>query len=142
WLTEFISLSTAIKRAHGQYNRSFLLTETDGGDLTYFILNQLELLKKAIEDLNSYLSRKAQEVLVAERLMKGAAFLNGRQRAFLSRALRHPGMNQTVRAYQVDNGVVYETARTDLLSLADAGLLHKRKIGKAFTFEVPTDLEE
>lgn len=142
WLTEFISLSTAIKRAHGQYNRAFLLTETDGGDLTYFILNQLDLLRTAIGDLNSYLSRKAQEVRVAERLMKGAAFLNGRQRAFLSRALRHPGMTQTVRAYQVDNGVVYETARTDLLALADAGLLHKRKAGKAFSFEVPADLEE
>lgn len=142
WLTEFISLSTAIKRAHGQYNRSFLLTETDGGDLTYFILHQLELLKAAIGDLNRYLSRKAQEVLTAERLMKGAGFLNGRQRAFLSRALRHPGTKETVRAYQVTNGVVYETARTDLLSLAEAGLLDKRKIGKAFHFEVPADLEE
>lgn len=142
WLTEFISLSTAIKRAHSQYNRSFLLTETDGGDLTYFILQQLEFLKTAIRDLNRYLSRKAQEVLTAERLMKGAGFLNGRQRAFLSQALRHPGMRETVRAYQVENGVVYETARTDLLSLAEAGLLLKHKIGKAFHFEVPADLEE
>lgn len=142
WLTEFISLSTAIKRAQGQYNRAFLLTETDGGDLTYFLINQLEFLQGAIEDLNDYLHRKTLEVRAAEHLMKGANSLNGRQRAFLSQALRHPGMSQTVRGYQVDNDVVYDTARTDLLGLADVGLLRKKKVGKAFVFEVPADLEQ
>ena len=39
------------------------------------------------------------------------------------------------------HGVVYETARSDLLDLADAGLLVKGRSGKAFRFTVAPDLE-
>ena len=37
WLTEFISISRSIKENTEQYKNSYLFTETDGNDLTYFI---------------------------------------------------------------------------------------------------------
>jgi Fic family protein len=38
WLFEFISISSVINKARGQYERSFLLSESDDNDLTYFLL--------------------------------------------------------------------------------------------------------
>jgi len=37
---------------------------------------------------------------------------------------------------------VYQTARTDLLDLAEKGLLVKRKLGRTFYFHPAPDLEE
>jgi Fic family protein len=37
WLFEFISISTVLKNASAQYGRSYLYTETDDNDATYFV---------------------------------------------------------------------------------------------------------
>jgi hypothetical protein len=48
-----------------------------------------------------------------------------------------------VREHQNTHGIVYDTARTDLLKMADTyKLLIKEKSGKAFVFKSPLDLEE
>ena len=41
WLVEYLSISKILREAPGKYNRAFLLTETDEGDTTYFLLHQL-----------------------------------------------------------------------------------------------------
>ena len=44
---------------------------------------------------------------------------------------------------QRSHGVSYQTARTDLLQMADEmGLLRKRKSGRSFVFVSPSDLRE
>ncbi len=48
WLFEFISLSSVINKARGQYERSFLLSESDDNDLTYFLLAQLKVIQQAL----------------------------------------------------------------------------------------------
>ena len=40
------------------------------------------------------------------------------------------------------HGVVYQTARTDLLDLANRGVLEVKKKGKEWVFRVPTDIGE
>ena len=62
WLFEFISISSVINRARGQYERSFLLSESDDNDLTYFLLAQVKVIQQAIASLDAYLERKATEV--------------------------------------------------------------------------------
>lgn len=47
-----------------------------------------------------------------------------------------------IEGHLQSHNVTYDTARTDLLSLANIGLLLKRKIGKAFVFVVPIDLQQ
>ena len=41
--------------------RAFLHTETDGNDLTYFIVHQIKVILRAFEDLDAYIERKAAE---------------------------------------------------------------------------------
>jgi len=45
-LFDFLSISRILRKAPGKYARSFLYTETDENDLTYFILHQLDAISK------------------------------------------------------------------------------------------------
>src|SRR5207237_1228141 len=62
WLTEYLSISKILRQGPSRYVRSFLLTETDDGDTTYFIHFQLSVIKRAVEELHTYLRRKMREV--------------------------------------------------------------------------------
>ena len=142
WLTEFISISRVINQARAKYDRAFLFTESDGNDTTYFICHQLEVLRAAIDELHTYLLRKAREVRDVEAKLRGRDDLNNRQLALLGYALRHPDARFTVEGHQTSHRVVYETARTDLIGLVRAGFLDSKKVGKRTVFSPVRDLEK
>src|SRR5262249_36585792 len=123
--------------------RSFLYTETDSNDATYFLLAQMDVIKQAIGDLHAYLNKKIAEIRAIEAMMrKRHANLNGRQLALLSHALKHGDIAYTIEGHAHSHNVVYQTARTDLLELADAGLLERTKVGKAYQFYPVVSLAE
>ncbi len=146
WLMEFVSISHYLRKAPSQYVRSYLHTETDDNDTTYFLLYQLELMRNAIQGLHEYLARKVSEQKSTERLLLGSwklrNQLNHRQLALLTHALKHPGEVYRIDAHQRSHAVVYQTARSDLLALSELGLLNKQKTGKSFSFQVPRNLRE
>lgn len=146
WLTEFISISHVLRQAPAQYVRAYLHTETDGGDTTYFLIHQLETIRKAIAALHDYLARKSVEQRNTESLLATSpdlwARLNHRQMVLLTHALKHPGETYRVDGHQRSHGVAYQTARTDLLTLAELGLLEQGRSGRAFVFVAPADLEQ
>lgn len=141
WLFEFVSISSIIHKAPIRYARSFLYTETDENDLTYFILFQLTVIRRAIKELHAYLERKTREIQDTEKLLRSLAF-NHRQIALLGHALRHPGMDYTIESHRGSHGVSYQTARTDLLGLAQKRLLIQAKRRKTFLFRVPPDISD
>lgn len=130
WLTEFLSISSVILRSRGDYERAYLYSETDHGDLTYFLLYHLEVLKRAMTELTKKLERKARGIRQAEAQIAGMAEMNHRQRALVSHALRHPHAEYTVTSHQRSHGVVTQTARNDLEALVTRGLLNSRYRGK------------
>ncbi len=140
WLTEFLTISSILRTAPVAYAQSFLYTETDDNDLTYFVIAQLEVLSQAVANLEDYLQRKSTEIRRVERLLGGGTRINHRQRALLSKALRDPDATYTITEHQVSHGVVYQTARTDLLGLEERALLIRSRRGNAFSFTVPIDL--
>ena len=141
WLTEYISISRAINRARGQYEKAFIYSECSGNDATYFLFNQLKMLRTAIDDLHTYLTRKAREIRAVETKLRGREDLNNRQLALLNDALRHPDVRITIEGHQSLNRVVYQTARTDLLRLVTLGYLEKYKAGRRWHFSPVRDLE-
>ncbi|MEM6646787.1 MAG: Fic family protein [Bacteroidota bacterium] len=141
WLAEFISISRILKNAPARYAKAFLYTETDGNDLTYFILSQLRVLHQSTDSLKAYLRRKTEEIRQTKASLQQANLsLNHRQIALLSHAQRHPGYTYTIAAHQRSHGVVYQTARTDLLDLVERGLLMQGKQGRTLIFDAPADL--
>ncbi len=141
WLCEYISISQIIQKAPVKYGRAFLYTETDGNDTTYFIAHQLEVIQRAIEQLKRYLKKKADEIRQIEQLLRRSAQINHRQLGLLSHALRHSDGEYTVLSHQRSHSVAYDTSRSDLLDLANRGLLTQRKIGRTMYFSPADDLE-
>lgn len=141
WLVEYLPISRIIQQAPAQYGRAFLETETDGGDTTYFLLHQLGVIEKAIEELHEYLARKADEIREVEELIHGGGF-NNRQLTILSDALRHPDRSYTFGEHAQASRVTHETARADLTGLVERGLLLRRKVGREYRFEAAPDLPE
>jgi len=143
WMCEFISISGLLKQAPARYARAFLHTETDGNDLTYFIVHQVDVLLRALDELDAYVARKIEEVRHVERLLRRSTDLNHRQLALLSHAIRHSDGEYTMRSHMTSHRVAYATARADLYRLAELGLLERRLIGrKTNVFSVPVDLED
>jgi Fic family protein len=109
WLVEYLSISRILRKSPGKYSRSFLLTETDEGDTTYFVLYQLRVVERATNELHQYLRRKH------------------RQLALLSDALRSDDRTYTFGGHAASHSVTHETARTDLADLADRKLLPRQQ---------------
>ncbi len=141
WLVEYLSISRILREAPAQYSRAFLLTETDEGDTTYFLLHQLRTIRRAVDELQRYLERKVREIRRVERLARGVPDFNRRQLALMSEALRHSDREYTYSGHAADHQVTHETARSDLSELAVRGLLEHRKVGRQHVFRVPADLE-
>ena len=145
WMMEFISISTILKRGPAKYMRAYLFTEQDENDATYFIDFNLQLILRAIKNLQKYLVTKAEQVRSVEDVLGTSVLaqsLNHRQIALLSHAIRSPGGFYTFASHGKSHRITYPTARTDLLQLVDLGLLTKMKIKKAFAFQAIPNLAD
>ncbi len=142
WLTEFISISRIIKSASAQYEKAFLYTETDNEDTTYFLIHQLEVIRKAIDDLHKYLDKKTRIIKAAGENLREAKNLklNFRQLALLRHALKHPNFVYKIKEHKNSHGINQQTARKDLMIMADKKLLTRLKHGKSYVFIAPDDL--
>lgn len=140
WLFEFISISEILLKSPAQYALAFLYTETDDNDLTYFIVHQTEVIRRAVASLHEYIARKAAELRETEALLRHAERLNHRQEALLVHALRHPETRYTIEGHRVSHAVAYDTARNDLLDLEKQGFFDMKKSGKALVFFAKRDL--
>lgn len=146
WLMEYTSISHILRRSPARYMRAYLHTETDGNDTTYFLLHQLTTIRRAIVALHEYLDRKVRERKETERMLAASpelrARFNHRQVALLTHALRNTGEAYRIDAHQRSHGVVYQTARNDLVELHQCGLLERGKQGNAYVYLAPSDLRE
>lgn len=142
WVTEFLSISRILHRAPAQYARAFLHPETDQLDLTYFILYHLTVIERAIRDLDSYLEKKTAEIQEVEALARDAAWLNHRQLALLSHALRHPAYRYTYKSHLGSHRITRPTAVADLSQLHEEGLLEKHRVGRQVIFLPIRDLSD
>jgi Fic family protein len=140
WLIEYLSVSRILREAPAQYGRAFLETETDGGDTTYFLIHQLGVIERAIDEMHDYLARKIGEVREVEELLHGTDGFNHRQLAVLSDALHHPGRSYSFKGHADTHRVTHETARADLTRLVERSLLKRRQVGREYFFEPEPDL--
>lgn len=142
WLAEYLPISRLIRKAPAQYARAFMETETDQGDTTYFLIHQLKIIERAIEDLHFYLQRKISEVRDIERMLRADDDLNGRQLALLIDATRQPDASYSFDSHASSHRVTHETARSDLHDLVTRGLLVRRRKGRKHLFEPAPNLAE
>lgn len=141
WLFEYISISQFLRKAPVQYGSAFLHTETDDNDLTYFIIHQAKIIRRALKELHDYVIQKSSETRDCLEALQKYPELNHRQQALVAHAIRHPGFSYRIAGHQTRHAVTYATARTDLINLSKLDLLEQRKAGRAFVFVAPANLE-
>lgn len=141
WLFEYISISQFLRKAPVQYGTAFLHTETDENDLTYFIIHQAEVIRRALKELHDYVARKSSETRACLNALQKHPELNHRQQTLIAHAVRHPNFAYQIAGHGARHAVTYATARADLLELAKLKFLEQRKVGRAFVFVAPKDLE-
>ena len=141
WLMEFISLSSILLKAPAKYYRAFLFTETDGNDLNYFLLHQLETLEQAINSLHAWIGKKAGEQARIRQEIRSLGLFNHRQATLLQHARRCPAADYTVTGHMTSHSISNETARNDLIHLAKIGLLRQVRRGRVWHFFPAGDLE-
>lgn len=134
WLFEFMAISRILLRSKTRYGLSYLYTETDGNDLTYFINYNLSAIEEALKEMERYILKKQKEQAESMRLIRGLKNINLRQAEILKDFIRHPEKEFVISEIVNTYGVVYETAKNDLYSLSDLGYLEKTKIKNKFVF--------
>ncbi|KAF1719242.1 Fic family protein [Pseudoxanthomonas wuyuanensis] len=144
WLTEYLSISSVLKKHPGKYLKAYLHTESDGQDLSYFIAQQLEAIEGSIAAFHKYVAKKSEDDRRARALLRNATVggisLNHRQRSLLANSLRDPDRAYTVASHQAAHSITYPTALNDLNNLLAAGLLQRIRVGKAHEYFPVVDL--
>lgn len=135
---QYLSISGPIDKSRRAYYMAFAHTETDGGDLTYFLLNQLAVLRRATDDLVAHLKQRSERLDHLSHALSNAQGLNNRQQAVLSYLARKPKQSVTVTSHATSHGVTYLTARKDLQDLERDGLLRRVRQGRTDRY-LPTD---
>ncbi len=139
WLTEFITISTILRRAPVQYAKAYLHTEAES-DVTYFFIHQLGVIDRALDELESYLAHKVSErrtlrVLLADHVKE----FNHRQLALLDLALSDPTAEFTSATHAASHNVTHESARNDLVDLEHRGVLIRGKRGRQHVWHASPD---
>ena len=131
-----VSISSRWVRAPRAYADAFRDARTDH-DMGYFVHGQLRILCRAVQRLLEAISGIRETGATLRDRLPGVE-LNERQTELLAEARAHPSRALTIDSHRRRSGVVYQTARTDLLRLAELGLLDQEKEGRAFVFR-PTE---
>ena len=146
WLTEYLTISRVIYRMKTRYEKAFLYTEEDEMDLSYFINFNLNAMKKAYEELKSYLHKKIKEQDDFY-TFRGFSDINERQVRIIKILKRKPAFFFTVKELTTRFEISPKTARSDLQRLVERGILeevpvNKRKTGYVKSSRFDTILQE
>lgn len=134
WLFEYMSVSRIILRSRKKYDLSYIYTENDEMDLTYFINYNIQCINQSLNDMKEYIQRKQKEQRESRKILHTLKNLNYRQAAILDEMMKNLGKFYTIKEISETYNVVYQTARTDLLYLKRKKYIDMRKISKAFEF--------
>ena len=135
---QYLSISGPIDRSRRTYYLAFAYVETDGGDLTYFVLHQLKVLRSATDDLVNHLKSRSERLRYLETAVADIAELNERQQSVLAYLARNPHQSVTISRHAKSHDVVYLTARRDLQDLEGKELLRRVRQGRTDRY-YPTD---
>ena len=140
---EYISISKLLKEAPKQYSMSYLYSEVDDNDLTYFIYYQVDIILRAIDDLLKYLQKKSKEFEEVDNLLKNSYLkdvLNFVQKDIVKKAIKSPGKIFTGLEIAADYDISPTTARKYLNDLVKYKILANYKDGRTIAYIAPADL--
>lgn len=126
----YIAISALLKKAPVQYGTSYLYTETDGMDLTYFIDYQSRIILRAIKAfLDTYHNIRVEREQFERWLWDSGLYkkLSDKQRELFNVAKDDHQRTFTIREVEENFACSYNTAAAILNGLVNLGIFDKRK---------------
>ena len=131
----YFSISDIVVQERGKYYRSMRCVEEADGDMTYFIDFYSSMLTRSVEKMEKHLLLHVVADQKIEKLEKSGT-LNERQLKGAKWLLKSGQEQVTVEAWKKKFKTAAETARRDLLTLCDCGLLSRSMEGKKAVFRI------
>jgi Fic family protein len=138
----FLAISPLLLQEGQRYADTFLQTETDGNDLTYFVLHQAATVRAAGVRWRERVRGKLERLREAGRRWRGFSTLNARQQALVDHALRRPQTRYIITGHQRSHGITHQTARDDLFDLVNRNLLEVTRERRVYHFRAVPDLAD
>lgn len=133
----YIAISLLLKKAPIKYGKSYLYSETDELDLTYFIEHQCDIILRAITSFKQAYSKSLQDIeefntwLWTSGLYKS---LNEKQKIVFQVAKNGGQSLFTASNVKENLDCSYNTASSTLNGLVELNLFKKEKIGREWFF--------
>lgn len=123
-------------------NRKAVRT-SEGLDCSLLYIGAIQTYLSGARDLEDIMRHASERNKAIRHKLDNASGLNDRQKGFVVMAATRPGYSFTIKDYESAFSVVYSTARSDLIELAERGYLVCKKKSRNFTFRIqPKALEK
>jgi len=141
---KYISISRLLKEASTAYGKSYLYTESDDFDLTYFVDYQCQIICRATSNFTGHIKKISFQRAEFDSLLWNGNLkskLNDRQRTLLLVAIENIGKKFTVREVSENLSISDNTARSDLRALVDEGIFDTIENGKQTIYLSPKSVK-
>ena len=135
----YIAISVLLKKAAVQYGKSYLYTETDDMDLTYFIDYQCKVILRAIATFQKTYKETLKGIEQFNRWLWESGLyksLSEKQRVIFQVAKANASHSFTTREVGENLGCSYNTAASVLNGLVNLNLFKKEKRGREWLFSI------
>ncbi len=131
WAIQYLPISLVIRNAPDRYGMSFVYSEQDDLDITYFFDFNIKKMLEALNNFEEYIKKKTTENTKMENILREKYDLNERQYELL-RYLIVKGEKSyiTPSSFIELNKVSRETTNKDLKALESLSLIEKKRVGK------------
>lgn len=133
----YIAISLLLKAAPVKYGKSYLYTETDNMDLTYFLDYQSSIVLRAINEFKNSYQRTLKEAEEFNKWLWESGLyrkLNEKQKTVFQVAKSRVALSFTAVNVKENLGCSYNTASAVLNGLVDLKLFKKKKSGREWIF--------
>jgi len=142
---EFISISKLLKIAPAKYSKAYQCVDADDNDLNYFIFHQIDIVLRAIDELQQYLEIQSREYNQINDILNQSDLkdkLNFIQIDIVKVAIENSGKIFRANEVAVEYDIAINTARTYLSKLVDDKILAPYKEGRTKAYIAPENLHE
>jgi Fic family protein len=134
WLVEYISISAVINTSRMKYYESFLHSEHDDLDITYFLLYMLDATNKSMEHIIGKIQQHLDEWEHTSRMVEARDELSHRHLDILNTFVKSPTLQMDIEDCVALTKTSWATARSDLMTLNQLDYLKKVEKGRRFVY--------
>ena len=135
----YISISVLLKKSAAQYGKSYLYTETDGMDLTYFLDHQCKIINESIQSFRDSCNKTIKDIEDFNVWMYESGLfekLNDKQKVILQVAKNGIADRFTINEVAENLGCAYNTAANTLNGLVKLQLFKKKRNGREWEYQM------